>query len=106
MEKNLISPFITALMTFSLEMIGKKKFRIIEMGDVKFVIFEKGKLIYNILCDSIENEMFLEEIIAKINDRLLDYIEKANFIIDGGIVFDGKLNEVVDNIIDDVINVL
>ena len=103
-EKNLISPFITALMSFSQEMIGKK-FRTIEMGDVKFVIFERGKLIYNILCDTIENEMFLEEIISKIDDRLSTYIEKVSFNIDGGIVFDSKLNEVVDNIIDDALNV-
>lgn len=102
MEKNLISPFITALMSFSQEMIGKK-FRTIEMGDVKFVIFERGKLNYNILCDSIENEMFLEEIISKINDRLSNYIDKENINIDGGIVFDSKLNEVIDNIIEDTL---
>ncbi len=102
-EKNLISPFITALMSFSQEMIGKK-FRTIEMGDVKFVIFERGKLFYNILCDSIENEMFLGEIISKINDRISNYIDKENFNIEGGIVFDSKLNEVIDNIIDDVLS--
>ena len=101
-EKNLVSPFITALMSFSQEMIGKK-FRTIEMGDVKFVIFEKGKIIYNILCDTIENEMFLDEIISKINYRLSIYIEKENFDIDGGIVFDSKLKEVLDNIIDDTL---
>ena len=105
MEKNLISPFITALMSFSQEMIGKK-FRTIEMGDVKFVIFERGKINYNILCDSIENEMFLEEIISKINDRLSNYIDKENINIDGGIVFDSKLNEVIDNMTETFLNLL
>ena len=37
-EKNLISPFITALMSFAKEMIGKK-FKIIEMEDIKIVIY-------------------------------------------------------------------
>ena len=76
------------------------------MGDVTFVIFERGKLIYIILCDSTENKMFLEEIIAKINDRLSNYIEKVSFNINGGIVFDSKLNESVDNIIDEALNAL
>lgn len=103
MEKNLVSPFITALMSFSQEMIGKK-FRTIEMGDVKFVIFERGKLNYNILCDSIENEMYLEEIISKIDKRLSNYLDKEKINIDLGIVFDSKLNEVIDNVIDDVLS--
>jgi len=99
-EKNLVSPFITALMSFSKEMIGKK-FKTLEMGDVKFVIFEKGSLNYNILCDTIENENFLEELISKINKRLSTYIIKKKINIDEQIVFDSKLNEVIEEIIDD-----
>lgn len=103
MEENLVSPFITALMSFSKEMIGKK-FRTIEMGDVKFVIFERGIINYNILCDSIENERFLGEIISKINPRLIAYITKKKIDIDGEIMFDNELNEVIDNIIDDILS--
>jgi len=99
-EKNLVSPFITALMSFSKEMIGKK-FKTLEMGDVKFVIFEKGSLNYNILCDTIENENFLEELISKINKRLSTYMIKKKINIDEQIVFDSKLNEVIEEIIDD-----
>lgn len=99
-EKNLVSPFITALMSFSKEMIGKK-FKTIEMGDVKFVIFEKGPIIYNILCDSIENEAFLEDIVLKVNNRLRAYINKNKINIDAEIIYDSKLNEILDNIIDD-----
>lgn len=100
MEKNLISPFITALMSFSKEMIGKK-FRTIEMRDVKFVIFERGAIIYNILCDSIENEIYLEEIVSKINTRLTNYLKKKNINIDDEIIFDSKLREVIDNMVND-----
>ena len=99
-EKNLVSPFITALMSFSKEMIGKK-FKTLVMGDVKFVIFEKGSLNYNILCDTIENENFLEELISKINKRLSTYMIKKKINIDEQIVFDSKLNEVIEEIIDD-----
>lgn len=103
MEENLVSPFITALMSFSKEMIGKK-FRTIEMGDVKFVIFERGIINYNILCDSIENETFLREIISKINPRLMAYITKKKIDIDSEVMFDSELNEVIDNIIDDILS--
>ncbi len=102
-EENLVSPFITALMSFSKEMIGKK-FRTIEMGDVKFVIFERGIINYNILCDSIENEMFLEDIISKINTRLTIYINKKKIDIDAEIAFESELIEVVDNIVDDILS--
>ena len=99
-EKNLVSPFITALMSFSKEMIGKK-FKTLEMGDVKFVIFEKGSINYNILCDTIENEIFLEEIISKINKRLTTYMIKNKINIDKHIVYDGEFNEIIEEIVDD-----
>ena len=99
MEKNLVSPFITALMSFSKEMIGKK-FKTIEMGDVKFVIFQKGPIYYNILCDTIENEMFLEEVISKINKQLITFMRKNKINIDKQIVYDGEFNEVIEEIID------
>jgi len=100
MEKNLVSPFITALMSFSKEMIGKK-FKTIEMGDVKFVIFEKGSINYNILCDTIENENFLEETISKINKRLAAYMRKNKINIDKQIVYDGEFNQIIEEIVDD-----
>ncbi|MFX1312811.1 MAG: hypothetical protein ACFFHD_09385, partial [Promethearchaeota archaeon] len=53
-EKNLLSPFITALMSFSEEMIGKR-IKTIEMNDLKLVIFEKNSIFYSVLSDSIEN---------------------------------------------------
>ncbi len=98
-EKNLVSPFITALMSFSKEMMGKK-FKTIEMGDVKIVIFEKGSINYSILCDSIENETFLEEIVLEIDKRLRLYLNKKKINIKAEIVYDSELIEILDKIID------
>ncbi|MFX1386751.1 MAG: hypothetical protein ACFE9M_06005, partial [Promethearchaeota archaeon] len=100
MEKNLVSPFITALMSFSTEVIGKK-FKTIEMGDVKFVIFEKGIINYNFLCDTIENEIYLEETISKINKRLITYMRKKDIKINKHFVYDGQFKEIIDEIVDD-----
>jgi len=103
-EKNLISPFITALMSFSKEMIGKK-FKVIEMEDVKIVIFEKNSLFYGILCDTFENVTFLDEIISKINKRLVSYLIKKNVNIDAEIIYDNDLNLAIEEIISDSLRV-
>ena len=102
-EKNLVSPFITALMSFSKEMIGKK-FKTIEMGDVKIVIFEKGLIYYSILCDSIENEAFLEDIVVQVNKRLRRYISEKKVNINAEIVYDSELIKILDNIIDETLS--
>jgi len=97
-EKNLISPFITALMTFAKEMIGKR-FKIIEMEDIKIVIFEKNSLYYGVLCDTIENLTFLDEIISQINKKLTTYLIKKKINIDAEIIYDNDLNETIEEVI-------
>jgi hypothetical protein len=103
-EKNLISPFITALMSFAKEMIGKK-FKVIEMEDVKIVIFEKNSLYYGILCDSFENVTFLDEIISKIHKRLVSNLIKNNVNIEAEIIYDNDLNLAIEEIITDALSV-
>ena len=97
-EKNLISPFITALMTFAKEMIGKR-FKIIEMEDIKIVIFEKNSIYYSVLCDTIENITLLDEIISQINEKLTTYLIKNNINIDAEIIYDNDLNETIEEVI-------
>ncbi|MFX1315489.1 MAG: hypothetical protein ACFE9T_06460 [Promethearchaeota archaeon] len=99
MEKNLISPFITALMSFSKEMIGKK-FKTIDMGDIKLAIFEKKSLYYGVLCDSIENVILLDDIISKINVQLLNFVHRNKINITAEIIYDSELNRTIDNIIE------
>ncbi|MHA1985688.1 MAG: hypothetical protein ACW98D_03520 [Promethearchaeota archaeon] len=101
-EKNLISPFITALMTFAKEMIGKS-FKIIEMEDVKIVIFEKNSLYYSVLCDTLENVTLLDDIISKINKKLTIYLIKNNVNIDAEIIYDSDLNDTIEEVIYDAL---
>ena len=102
-EKNLVSPFLTALMSFSEEMIGKR-FETIEMGDIKFVIFQKNSLFYCVLCDSMENITLLNDIISKINKKVATYIRKNKIKIDAEIVYDSKLNKTIEEIIKDTLS--
>jgi len=94
-EKNLISPFLTALMTFAKEMIGKP-FKTIEMEDIKIVIFEKNSIYYSILCDTFENLTFLDGIVSQINEKLTAYLIKNNINIDAEIIYDSELNETIE----------
>jgi len=102
-EKNLLSPFITAIMSFSEEMMGKR-IKTIEMNDIKLVIFEKDSIFYSVLSDSIENLSFLDDIISKINKKVTTYIRKNKVKIDGEIIYNSKLNETLDNIINEIIS--
>jgi len=100
MESNLITSFFTALASFTKEVIGNK-FKTIEMGDVKFVIIQKNGFNYAILCDTIENIIFLENIISKINTHFVNYISKNNININIESVRDENLNGIIDSIIRD-----
>ncbi|MFW9894186.1 MAG: hypothetical protein ACFFD7_00100 [Candidatus Thorarchaeota archaeon] len=97
-EKNLISPFITALMMFAKEMIGKP-FKTIEMEDIKIVIFEKNSIYYSVLCDTFENLTFLDGIISQISEKLNKYLIKNRININAEIIYDNELNKTIEEVI-------
>lgn len=101
-EQNLISPFITALMTFAKEMIGQK-FKTIEMENIKIVIFEKNSIYYSILCDTFENLAFLDDVISKINHRITEYLIKNDVNIEAEIIYDSELHSTIENVISDAL---
>ena len=90
-------------MSFGQEMIGKK-FKLIEMEDVKIVIFEKNSLYYGVLCDTFENLTLLDDLISKINQRLILYLTKKDVNIDAEIIYDSDLNETIEKVISDALN--
>lgn len=102
-EKNLISPFITALMTFAKEML-KKKFKILEMEDIKIVIFEKNSIYYGVLCDSFENLTVLEEIVKRIHQRIMSYLIKKNVNINAEVIYDHELNRLIEEVINSALS--
>jgi hypothetical protein len=85
-------------MSFAKEMIGKK-FKIIEMEDIKIVLFEKNSIYYGILCDMVENITILEDIILKIHQRITSYLIKKNINIDAEVIYDRELNEAIEEVI-------
>ncbi|MHA1146731.1 MAG: hypothetical protein ACTSR8_00635 [Promethearchaeota archaeon] len=98
MEENLLCSFFFAIMSFSKEIVGDKV-KTIEMGGVKFVIIEKELFYFGILCKSMENIAFLEDIICKINSRFITYINENKINIGHEYIIDDDLNELIDSVI-------
>lgn len=94
-QKQLVSSFFTALMSFAKEIIGNKV-KTVEMKGVKFVIFEKSSYYYCLLCDSIENIVLLDDITSKINDIFINYVIKNNVNTNIEYIYDNNLNELMD----------
>ncbi len=76
-EDQLISSFITAIMSFTIKVIGNRM-EAVEMGNVKIVIIEKGSFYYGLLCDSLENLQLLEDLVIKIHYYFINYINRNN----------------------------
>jgi len=98
-QEQLISSYFTALMSFTKELIGDK-IKTVEMGGgIKLVVFEKKTLFYSILCSTIENLEFLEDLISKIEAQFLNYVNKNNIKTDLEYVYDEHLNYLIEDII-------
>ena len=102
-EKQLISSFFSALMSFSKQILGKD-IKIIEMGEIKLVVIENNQLYYGILCDSIENLTVLEDIIQKINAQFIEYVNENKVNLNLEYVYDDVLDANIDKIITEVFN--
>ena len=103
-QEQLISSYFTALMSFTKELIGDK-IKTVEMGGgIKLVVFEKKTLFYSILCSTIENLEFLEDLISKIESQFLKYVFKNNVKTDLEYVNDEQLNYLIEDIIKEPFN--
>ncbi|MHA1272010.1 MAG: hypothetical protein ACTSQS_01100 [Promethearchaeota archaeon] len=102
-EENLLSSFFFAIMAFSKEIIGDKV-RIIEIGNVKFVIVEKKLFYYGILCESMENSTYLEEIVSKIHKKFIEFIKNNNIDINIENFSDDDFNAYIDTILTENFN--
>jgi len=102
-EKQLISSFFSALMSFSKQILGKA-IKIIEMGEIKLVVIEKNQLYYGILSDSIENYALLEDVIQKINAQFIEFVNDNNVDLNLEYVYDDILDANIDKIVTEVFN--
>lgn len=91
LQTDLITPFISAILSFS-EKVISKKLEVLELSELRFVITKEKQFIFVILSDSSENLLF-------INSRL-EKIKNLFFQVYKGLVNDGiyeKGCEIIDD---------
>lgn len=98
MNDNLLSAFCSALISFSLEMVGKK-LKTINMNNVKIVIIQRDFFFYGFLCHSKQNLILLNEYINKIDERLRDYVVENKININVECINDDNINKFIDDLI-------
>lgn len=103
MEENLIASFVTALRSFTQEIVGKR-IETIEMGNLKFTIIKKNEYLYGFLSDIEENVLLLEDIAEKINIQYLYYVKlhKVNTTME--YIYSKDFDRIIDETMDDILS--
>jgi len=97
-EPNLITPFFSAIFSFSENVISQKTPEILEMGTFRFVFQIKEKFIYTLLADSSVSLLFVKSRLKTIANVFEIFLEE-NEIEEHEIVQNDKFDERIDGII-------
>jgi hypothetical protein len=97
-EPNLITPFFSAIFSFSENVISQKTPEILEMGGFRFVFQIKEKFIYTILADSSASLLFIKSRLESITKVFESFIEE-NEIEDHEIIQSEDFDETINGII-------
>jgi len=98
LNDQLVSAFCSALITFSMEMVGNR-IKKIDFHPVEIVIMQRNELYYGMLIDHHQNMILLEDYIDIIDNRLRNYIETHNVNIEVENIQDQAINEYIDDLI-------
>ena len=98
-EVNLITPFFSAIFSFSENVILKKTPEILEMSELRFVFKIQGDLIFTILSDSSASLIFVNSRLSRIIDEFLDIFPDLSQIKDYQHIEEPKFDELVDSLI-------
>ena len=99
LEVNLITPFFSAIFSFSENIIMKETPEILEMSELRFVFKVQGDLIFTILSDSSVSLIFINSRLSRIIDEFLDIFPDLTQIIDYQHIDEPKFDELVDSLI-------
>jgi hypothetical protein len=97
-EPNLITPFFSAIFSFSENVISKKNPEILEMGGLRFVFKVHNDLIFTILSDSSSSILFINSRMERITEVFENFLESNN-IDENEIIENVKFDGTIDSII-------
>ncbi|MHA2127435.1 MAG: hypothetical protein ACXACO_18400 [Promethearchaeota archaeon] len=98
-QVNLITPFFSAIFSFSENVISKKTPEILEMSEFRFVFKVQEDFIFTILSDSSASLLFVSSRLSRIIDEFLDLFPDTSQIKDYQQIEEPKFDEMVDTII-------
>jgi hypothetical protein len=99
LEVNLITPFFSAIFSFSENVISKKTPEILEMRELRFVFKVDQNLIFTLLSDSTMSLLFVTTRLERIADVFLNEYPDTTEIKDYQEIENLKLDKMVDSII-------
>jgi len=98
-QVNLITPFFSAIFSFSENVISKKTPEVLEMREFRFVFKVQRDFIFTILADSSASLIFINSSLNSIANEFLDMYPDASKIKDYEQIENPKFDNVVDSII-------
>jgi hypothetical protein len=99
LEVNLITPFFSAIFSFSENVISRKTPEILEMSELRFVFKVHQDLIFSLLSDSTASLLFVTTRLERIADVFLEKYPDSSKIKDYEQIEDLKLDKTFDSII-------
>ena len=98
-EVNLITPFFSAIFSFSENVISKKTPEILEMSELRFVFTVREDFIFSILSDSSASIIFVSSRLSRIADEFFELFPDTTKVKDYQQIEEPKYDELVDSII-------
>ncbi|MFX1328545.1 MAG: hypothetical protein ACFE91_10485 [Promethearchaeota archaeon] len=98
-EVNLITPFFSAIFSFSEKVISRKTPEILEMGELRFIFKVQEDLIFSILSDSTVGLLFATTRLERIKDVFFGEYPEPSEIIDYQEIENPKLDKMFDSIV-------
>jgi len=99
LEVNLITPFFSAIFSFSENVISRKTPEILEMRELRFVFKTHQDIIFSLLSDSTASLLFVSTRLERIADVFLEEYPDTTKIKDYQEIENLKLDKIVDSII-------
>ena len=97
-DPNLITPFFSALFSFSANVISQQTPEILEMGGFRIAFKVKGEFIYAILADSTASLLFIKSRLVSIVDVFEEFLEN-NDVEDYEVIENAEFDSKIDSII-------
>ncbi len=99
LEVNLITPFFSAIFSFSEKVISKKTPEILEMSELRFVFRVQDEFIFIILSDSSASLIFVTSRLSRIADEFFELFPDSSNLKDYQQIEEPKFDELVDSLI-------